>query len=62
MTLAHAAAALRRVLHQVIGAPDYERYVEHVQKCHPGQAILSRDEFATQRLEDRYSRPGNRCC
>lgn len=61
-SLADQVRRVAKVVRTIIGAPDYERYVEHVQKCHPGQAILSRDEFATQRLEDRYSRPGNRCC
>jgi uncharacterized short protein YbdD (DUF466 family) len=53
-----AAAALRRI----IGAPDYEHYAAHMRACHPGQRVLSRDEFARQRLEDRYARPGARCC
>jgi uncharacterized short protein YbdD (DUF466 family) len=60
--LAAAAAALRRVLHQVIGAPDYERYVAHVRECHPDRAPMTREEFARERLEARYSRPGSRCC
>ena len=60
--LAAAAAALRRVLHQVIGAPDYERYVAHVRECHPEREPMTREEFARERLEARYSRPGSRCC
>ncbi|MEO7963903.1 MAG: YbdD/YjiX family protein [Gemmatimonadaceae bacterium] len=56
--LRHALA----ILHRIIGAPDYEGYVAHVSRCHPEQTLLSRDEFVRQRLEDRYSRPGSRCC
>jgi uncharacterized short protein YbdD (DUF466 family) len=46
----------------VIGAPDYERYVEHVARRHPGCMPLSRDEFARDALARRYDRPGSRCC
>ena len=51
-----------RVIRSIIGAPDYERYVAHMESHHPGCAIASRDEFMRQRLESRYSRPGSRCC
>jgi uncharacterized short protein YbdD (DUF466 family) len=56
--LARAASVLRTI----VGAPDYERYVRHVRECHPDRAPLSRDEFVRQRMDDRYSRPGSRCC
>lgn len=51
-----------KVVRTVIGAPDYERYVTHMQQHHPGCEVASRDEFMRQRLESRYSRPGSRCC
>ena len=57
-----ALERIARIFRQIIGAPDYERYVEHVRVCHPDQVPLSRDEFARERLADRYSRPGTRCC
>ena len=60
-----AAAWIRRalrVVRTVIGAPDYERYVDHMHDHHPGCDVVSRDEFMRQRLENRYSRPGSRCC
>jgi uncharacterized short protein YbdD (DUF466 family) len=50
------------VLHRIIGAPDYDGYLRHHTACHPERPPLSRDEFVRQRLEDRYSQPGNRCC
>ena len=58
-------AKLRRVLRVVrtiIGAPDYDRYVQHMHDHHPECQVASRDEFMKQRLESRYSRPGSRCC
>jgi uncharacterized short protein YbdD (DUF466 family) len=51
-----------KVIRTIIGAPDYERYVAHVRTCHPGQPVMSREEFAKSRLEARYNQPGNRCC
>ena len=47
---------------QVLGAPDYERYVEHLRACHPQAQPLSREDFYRSRLEARYDRPGARCC
>ena len=57
-----ALEKVARVFRQIIGAPDYERYLEHQHTCHPDQVPLTRDEFARERLADRYSRPGTRCC
>jgi uncharacterized short protein YbdD (DUF466 family) len=57
--------SLRRigiVVRRVIGAPDYDRYLAHVVTCHPGTTPMTRQEFERSRLEDRYSRPGQRCC
>ena len=59
------AARLRRalrILRTVIGEPDYDRYLAHMQSHHAGCAVVSRDEFMQQRLESRYSKPGARCC
>ena len=56
--LMHASATL----HRIIGAPDYEGYVQHLNVCHPDDTPMSKDEFVRQRLEERYSRPGARCC
>ena len=64
-----AAPASHRVLDRVlatlraiVGAPDYDRYVAHVQARHPECTPLTRDEFARERLSARYDRPGSRCC
>jgi uncharacterized short protein YbdD (DUF466 family) len=65
VTAAQVAAAVRRaadVVRRVVGVPDYERYVAHVRQCHPDTTPMSRDEFERVRLEDKYSRPGQRCC
>jgi uncharacterized short protein YbdD (DUF466 family) len=56
--LCRAAAVLRTV----IGAPDYERYVAHIRARHPGTEPLAWADFYRSRLEDRYAKPGSRCC
>lgn len=61
-SLADQVRRVAKVVRTIIGAPDYERYVDHVQKCHPDRTPMTRDEFAKSRLEARYNQPGNRCC
>ena len=53
-----AAAVLRRI----IGVPDYDAYLAHVREHHPAAHPMSREEFERSRLNDRYSKPGQRCC
>ena len=57
-----AVAAIARVIRQIIGVPDYERYVAHQRAAHPGCELLSREAFMRERLEARYNRPGSKCC
>lgn len=68
ITLRGAMAPIRSitqfadVVRRVIGVPDYDVYLSHLQARHPDQRPLSRDEFTRQRLNDRYNKPGSRCC
>jgi uncharacterized short protein YbdD (DUF466 family) len=55
-------ASIARGMRAVLGVPDYERYVAHMRASHPECAIVSREQFAKERMEARYSRPGARCC
>jgi uncharacterized short protein YbdD (DUF466 family) len=52
---------IAHALHRVLGAPEYERYVEHLRTHHPDVRPLPREEFARQRLAERYEKPGARC-
>lgn len=60
--LRSAARAAAGAARAVLGAPDYERYVAHMRAHHPGEPRLTGAEYARERLEARYSRPGARCC
>ena len=51
-----------RVARTILGAPDYARYCEHRHAHHPGEPMLSADEFNRAQQTARYSRPGARCC
>lgn len=51
-----------RVLRALLGVPDYARYVEHCRLHHPGNRLLTHEEFLSDRLERKYSQPGSRCC
>jgi len=53
-----AAAITRRI----VGVPDYDTYLAHVRGHHPGTVPMTREEFERVRMEDKYSRPGQRCC
>jgi len=56
--LEQAVAVVRRI----IGVPDYDAYVAHVRDRHPGEVPLTRAEFERECQENRYNRPGTRCC
>ena len=62
-------AALARCVCQgarlMVGMPDYDTYVAHMQRTHPGKPIMSYPEFFRERQDARYgagSSRGFRCC
>lgn len=50
-----------RTVRTIIGAPDYQRYVEHVRRVHPEREPMTEREFTRFQMESR-GRPGARCC
>ena len=56
------AGKVVRVIRAIIGAPDYEKYVAHQRERHPGEEILTREQFERECQTARYERPGSRCC
>lgn len=55
-------AGVARTLRAILGVPDYDRYLEHCHAHHPDALPMTRDQFAIDLLERKYSRPGTRCC
>lgn len=46
----------------MVGVPDYERYVQHRQTMHPGEPVMSYEEFFKERQNSRYGGKISRCC
>lgn len=58
-------AKLRRVaalVRRIVGVPDYDAYLSHMQRHHPECTPMDARTFERERLADKYSRPGSRCC
>ena len=62
MRLRERLSAIAAVVRRIIGAPDYDRYLAHVQRHHPHVSPLSRDAFIRDTLARKHERPGSRCC
>jgi len=57
-----SAASTARLM---VGVPDYEAYVRHRQEMHPGEPVMSYEEFFKERQNSRYGVNGgkiSRCC
>jgi uncharacterized short protein YbdD (DUF466 family) len=62
-TLAQASRYLGQSMRLMVGLPEYDTYVAHMEKTHPGQPMMSYEEFFRERQEARYGsgRSGG-CC
>jgi uncharacterized short protein YbdD (DUF466 family) len=61
-TVRAAAAQVLRVVREVVGAPDYERYLEHHARCHAGTAPLDRRAHYAEFVSRRFGPGPTRCC
>ena len=50
------------VVRAMLGVPDYGRYLAHMRSAHPGDRVMTETEFIHTRMNDRYNRPGSKCC
>lgn len=50
------------VIRRIVGVPDYDAYVAHLHAHHPETTPLAQDAFLKKCWEDKYTKPGNRCC
>ena len=62
-TLAQAGRYLGQSMRLMVGLPEYDTYVAHMEKTHPGEPMMSYEEFFRDRQEARYgsARSGG-CC
>jgi uncharacterized short protein YbdD (DUF466 family) len=57
-------AYLGQTARLMVGLPDYDNYLNHMQINHPDQAVMSYEEFFRERQDARYGGKGRiaRCC
>ncbi|QBC30195.1 MULTISPECIES: YbdD/YjiX family protein [Pandoraea] len=54
---------LGQAMRLMVGLPDYDTYVAHMQVTHPDQPVMSYEAFFRERQEARYGgKGGGRCC
>ncbi|WP_280419589.1 YbdD/YjiX family protein [Nocardia carnea] len=49
-------------LDSVVGGQDYQRYVAHMRRVHPGKPIADKSAYWRERYADAERNPGARCC
>ena len=62
--LSKLGAYLGQTARLMVGLPDYDNYLNHMQITHPEQTVMSYEEFFRERQEARYGDKGRiaRCC
>lgn len=58
-------SGLVRTARLMVGVPDYDAYVAHRNAQHPGEPVMTFDEFFRERQASRYGANGgkiSRCC
>ena len=62
-TLAQAGRYLGQSMRLMVGLPEYDTYLAHMEREHPDQTAMSYEEFFRERQEARYGsgRSGG-CC
>jgi uncharacterized short protein YbdD (DUF466 family) len=53
--LTRLCARVAETARLMVGVPDYDNYVEHRSSMHPGEPIMTYEEFFRERLDARYS-------
>jgi len=63
-TLAQAGKYLGQSMRLMVGLPEYDTYLAHMEKNHPDQAPMAYEAFFRERQEARYGGAGKRggCC
>jgi len=61
-TLKQAGSYLGQSLRLMVGLPEYDTYLAHMERTHPDEPAMTYEEFFRERQEARYG--GNRasCC
>lgn len=57
--------SVTRTARLMVGVPDYDAYVAHRRRMHPGEPVMSYEEFFRERQANRYGEGSgkiSRCC
>ena len=61
--LGRAGRYLAQGLRLMVGLPDYDAYLSHMEATHPGQPVMPYEEFFRERQDARYGgRRSGGCC
>ena len=62
--LGKLGAYLGQTARLMVGLPDYDNYLNHMQANHPDQPVMSYEEFFRERQDARYGGKGKitGCC
>lgn len=61
-TVLRPVLAVGRYLNGVLGGDVYQRYLEHRERTHPGEPVLSEREYWRARHAHEEAHPEGRCC
>jgi uncharacterized short protein YbdD (DUF466 family) len=62
-TLAQAGKYLGQSMRLMVGLPEYDTYVAHMENTHPGQPMMSYEEFFRERQQAKYGNgKSGGCC
>lgn len=61
-SIGQAGRYLGQSLRLMVGLPDYDAYLNHMERTHPDQAPMSYEAFFQERLEARYGSRTGKCC
>jgi uncharacterized short protein YbdD (DUF466 family) len=61
-TLAQAGRYLGQSMRLMVGLPEYDTYLAHMERNHPDQPAMSYEEFFKERQEARYGSGKSGCC
>ncbi|RZI41354.1 putative selenoprotein [Herbaspirillum sp. HC18] len=59
-----AGRYMGQAMRAMVGIPEYSAYLDHMEKTHPEQPVMTYEEFFRERQEARYGGKGRigRCC
>jgi uncharacterized short protein YbdD (DUF466 family) len=62
--IAKAGRYIGQTMRLMVGLPEYDTYVTHMENTHPGQPVMSYEEFFRERQAARYGGEGRAgpCC